>query len=788
MIDRIRFHYGTESFSYKQIVKNVDDHFYKQYKYTNEDMKMMAYLHVALYDDYTYMDKLINSVYTFSYKYTIRDYPVGGKYLGTTLVKYTYYNITVMAYYNHKIYEHPIIIMNKHHKTMTNILYNIAIKLTLGMSDHVFEDTYNEPRINQISYDIVKKIKRELKQKYNLTHVIKQYSKVDNFIKLNNIKKEDKYLPMFITGNVLLRQGVKHMGDKIISAKCDLDNLGVYIGKFKLFTLKYWQCRQTNNMSISGERRIVIDNIYLDELLHSNRLENYFSDKVIDFTDMSVHNKSENYKINLLKRHIREKKLYNIEIPDEYHEDMKYILNYNDVDYDHKYRYYDDIMTVDEEKYTNEDKNIISSDQVTNMPFAIYNPINTLTEDVLMGMTQPRILERKEINIDSKQENNLDINTLCNLDMDITSEMIIDNDMLCDFIVDNPDTIDIDSAPKDDMNKGFLDFGFDSVVTMDNFVIDDQEILENNIIENLPIDTIPDYEIINDCLIDNNIDDCGYFDDYFEEENPKKKTNVNKDDFTCMEEMDISNNLVNFLTSKVIEVDIENEDDDDILFRSDFFSRDKKRNTKEFDPIQGLNMDDLFITRPSLRKHIEGMNFMIRALKNKPTIYYKYLMHNEGIKTRPCTDSFNYLKNINIANKICQTNNGLTYPLLLFLNQLLTRTKIVKSKLKLDICNYCTDNYLRTGIIMEIKDYDIVRKLYDNGKIIKYINNDMYLLSCKLETYYTKLENYVTNNILSWYLIEVSDAVDIHITREIYDCFNKNKNNNNNTLDDYLNL
>jgi len=292
------------------VMRKLTVDYLKNFNYNLEDQKIISYLKVVLMGDFTVLDNLTNSVYSFSYKYNLTDTPINGVYYGTTDLQFTYFNTTVKVYYRKENYETPLLFVNKYYQSIENILFNIAIKLTTGMPDYEFEKTVNKSRIPTIKINELKDFEN-LKKKYKLTHVVRKYEDYNQIIKINDIKESDNIYPIFLTTEVLRRGGDKHMDMYEARPNCDEKLLSVYLGKSKIYTLPFWKCNQHDNMIYNGD--LQLDDIPLNIYLTNRRLERYIKNKTEKVTDIINLPEISLKKLNTkIINEIRKQKIYDI--------------------------------------------------------------------------------------------------------------------------------------------------------------------------------------------------------------------------------------------------------------------------------------------------------------------------------------------------------------------------------------------------------------------------------------------------------------------------------------------
>jgi len=192
--------------NYEDVLSKMTVDYIKNFEYGLEDKKTIAYLKAVLLKNYDLLDDLANSIYAFSYKYIVKDIPIAGQYLGNTELQFTYFNSTNKVIYDKFYFAEPILIVNKYYQSVSHILYNIAIKTTIGMTDYEFEHTLNKDRQPIIRVSDIKNLKNLL-EKYRLTYVVKKQEKQNTLVKIKDLKENDLIYPIFLTKEVLRRGG-----------------------------------------------------------------------------------------------------------------------------------------------------------------------------------------------------------------------------------------------------------------------------------------------------------------------------------------------------------------------------------------------------------------------------------------------------------------------------------------------------------------------------------------------------------------------------------------------------
>jgi len=141
--------------------------------------------------------------------------------------------------------------------------------------------------------------------------LLKKNANQNTIVKIKNLKQSDFVLPIFLTKEPLRRGGDISLNTGNVHPYIKEKMLSVFLGKSKLYTLPYWKCNQYDNMFSTMD--IKFDNIQLNDLLKSRRLERYLKEKCNVSTDkfdfIELNEKDDYYYyIEQIKKH----KIYDI--------------------------------------------------------------------------------------------------------------------------------------------------------------------------------------------------------------------------------------------------------------------------------------------------------------------------------------------------------------------------------------------------------------------------------------------------------------------------------------------
>jgi len=262
--------------NYVDVLTKMTIEYIKNFEYSLEDRKIIAYLKAVLLKNYDLLDDLANSIYAFSYKYIVKDIPISGQYLGNTELQFTYFNSTNKVIYDKDYYSQPILIVNKYYQGVSHILYNIAIKTTIGMTDYEFEHTLNRDRLSIIKIENITNLQKFV-DKYKINYVIKKQENQNIPIKIKDLKQNDFIYPIFQTKEVLRRGGDISLNAGSVHPYIKEKMMSVFLGRSKLYTMPFWRCNQYDNMSFLKEKNF--DHIPLQEYLKNRRLERFLKEK-----------------------------------------------------------------------------------------------------------------------------------------------------------------------------------------------------------------------------------------------------------------------------------------------------------------------------------------------------------------------------------------------------------------------------------------------------------------------------------------------------------------------------
>jgi len=179
--------------------------------------------------------------------------------------------------------DNPILIVQKHYQSTCIILYNIAIKMTLGMSDDEFEKTINKNRLPLLSvdsfgdWDFFKKTNE-------IIAVVVPKNDYHEIYKIDKLSKNLLFYPIFITKTTFKRGGDIGYGKTKTRASINLEDLSVNLGKSKLYTLPFWRCKQYPNIILKND--FPIENILFSELCKNSLIEKFLKDNIDKYTNV----------------------------------------------------------------------------------------------------------------------------------------------------------------------------------------------------------------------------------------------------------------------------------------------------------------------------------------------------------------------------------------------------------------------------------------------------------------------------------------------------------------------
>jgi hypothetical protein len=299
------------AYSSKVILSKITMDHMKQYSYTITENKIVSYLKAVLLQDTDALYELVNTVYSFTYRYLQIDKPVGGVYLGRTIVTYTHYNTTIEAVYDKDLCKVPMMFVNKHYSSVADILYNIGLRLTGQISMNDFEADPHKKRVNHIKGCDILSIKNFLYDR-NVTAVIEEGKDGDKIIKLYKVDPEKMYLPIFLINRLLKRQGDRHIAIKKIIPKINTENISVFLGRSKLYTMPYWKCHQYDNMTYCGT--LLLHGVAVNQYLIHGVMEKYLLHKRPAYlNDVKIEENSYDYIISTLVDTIKKQKIYSFD-------------------------------------------------------------------------------------------------------------------------------------------------------------------------------------------------------------------------------------------------------------------------------------------------------------------------------------------------------------------------------------------------------------------------------------------------------------------------------------------
>lgn len=179
------------------------------------------------------------------------------------------------------------------------------------MSDDEFEKTLNKQRYIELTLEDFSNFQKFCKNN-DIVAVVINKGEIRETIKVDQIKTNTKFYPFFITKTPITRTGDIHFGMTKARPNIENDQLAVYMGKSKLYTLPFWKCKQHPNMTVKNDR--IIQHIYLSELCKNNIIEKFVKEGLDRYTyiEKQVPRTVSDFGYNF-KRELQKYKIYDID-------------------------------------------------------------------------------------------------------------------------------------------------------------------------------------------------------------------------------------------------------------------------------------------------------------------------------------------------------------------------------------------------------------------------------------------------------------------------------------------
>jgi hypothetical protein len=312
-----------EYVDYKEILNHFTPTYCEQFEVPLEIQKMCAYLAAILLGNNELLDHIVDSIYSYSYRYDIRGEYYSGRYHGTTVGYFTNFRkiCKFIQTPENKIY----LLCESPKPGMFIIQYNIALKLVGELSEELFNNTMYKNRLQNI--DLGFKTQEEFKSFLKKEKIVGLYQIREDHFKYVNSKEAiytDLYIPIFRTLAVQTRGFEQKQSLRKLSPSINEEKLSVYVGKEKVYMLPFWKCKTYNtlmhekkvfesyNISILFDDRIIqyfltnkeiinvleeiphpddIEDILL-EYIHKNRLYTFIDDKLFGYLTKNINNNS----------------------------------------------------------------------------------------------------------------------------------------------------------------------------------------------------------------------------------------------------------------------------------------------------------------------------------------------------------------------------------------------------------------------------------------------------------------------------------------------------------------
>jgi len=236
--------------------------------------KIAAYLKSVLVGDNSLMYNILESSYSFTYKYTKRGRQIGREYRGTSEFSFTHFNKhnKVIGFED---YKRLVVIYNNPIKGLFNIHFNIARYVLGWINEQYFhQNAYKREFVPiRLPFDEEKELKKFLKDEKILYAFV---YKNGTITKLNvvDITTDIEILPFLVTKKSLYTktQNKKNIGKTYFDI--NLKTLSVNVGKQKAFMLPYWRCDIHDNVKIT-ENIILDEEIDITHFFKNNNLKHY---------------------------------------------------------------------------------------------------------------------------------------------------------------------------------------------------------------------------------------------------------------------------------------------------------------------------------------------------------------------------------------------------------------------------------------------------------------------------------------------------------------------------------
>lgn len=122
---------------------------------------------------------------------------------------------------------------------------------------------------------------------------------------------DDYYVPIFITSDVLMRGGDIPLKGGKVRPFVDEENVSVSIGKAKLFSLPFWKCHQTSNMTIISD--YPISHMLFSHYIENKHIERYLNSRMSKYKDSGRLIEMGKEETNFLLGEIQKHKIYDID-------------------------------------------------------------------------------------------------------------------------------------------------------------------------------------------------------------------------------------------------------------------------------------------------------------------------------------------------------------------------------------------------------------------------------------------------------------------------------------------
>jgi len=268
--------------NYIDVLRQFTRSYCQQFEIPNYLIRIASYLKSVLIGENDLLDDMINSAYSYSFKFISDAKHIGRKYEGRSIFVFSHFK-TQQKVISYESKKQPLIIYEKIRPNLLSVHYNISMLILGYVSENEFHHDLYKTRYSLIKLPF--KDDKELNKFVKDEKILYAYT-IDSKQKIHQVKSEDidlddEFIPFFQTKKSLYFDKGNNKKIGKLYATINEKKLIVNVGKQKAFMLPFWRCECTNNVEWFNTSHIIYDDGYdIVDFFFNNTLKKYLTDNL----------------------------------------------------------------------------------------------------------------------------------------------------------------------------------------------------------------------------------------------------------------------------------------------------------------------------------------------------------------------------------------------------------------------------------------------------------------------------------------------------------------------------